>query len=66
MLQYIFRHLSRVQAHLIMLTPTAGAMWDAEFVATIGFCEKELGRQISWARDEMSVRAPQTLIVPKI
>jgi ferredoxin-nitrate reductase len=66
MLQYIFTHLSQVQAHIIILTPTAGAMWDAEFVETIAFCEKELGRQISWARNEMSVRSPQTLIVPKI
>lgn len=66
MLQYIFTHLSQVQAHIIVLTPTAGAMWDSEFVETIGFCEKELGRQISWTRNEMSVRAPQTLIVPKV
>ena len=65
MLQYIYTHLSQCEAHIVILTPTAGALWDEEFVEVVTLIENELGRQKSWARNMMNVRAPQNLLVPK-
>lgn len=64
-LRSIYTHLSQLEAHVIVLTPVAGALWDDAFVDAITFIEKELTRQKSWVRNMMNVRAPQTLIVPR-
>jgi hypothetical protein len=65
-MQYIYTHVAQVISHVVVLTPVAGAMWDQEFVQSMAHSEKELNRQMAWARYMMNVRAPQTLIVPKV
>lgn len=64
-MRYIYIHVAQVMSHVVVLTPVAGAMWDQEFVQAMAHSEKELDRQMAWARHMMNVRAPQTLIVPK-
>src|SRR5579859_2907953 len=64
-MQYIYAHVAQVISHVIILTPVAGAIWDQEFVQAMAHSEKELNRQMAWARNMMNVRAPQTLLVPK-
>ena len=65
-MQYIYTHVSRVMSHVIILTPVAGALWDQEFVQAMAHCEKDLDRQMAWAKYMMNARAPQSLIVPKV
>jgi hypothetical protein len=65
-MQYIYTHISRVMSHVIILTPVAGALWDQEFVQAMAHSEKDLDRQMAWAKYMMNARAPQSLIVPKV
>ena len=46
------------------LAPVAQALWDKEFIAAVGFAKDELGRMQAWAKQQIVVRSPQTLIVP--
>lgn len=46
------------------MTPVSQALWDEEFTKAIRFCKIELGRMASWCKHQITVRAPQVLIVP--
>jgi hypothetical protein len=63
-LQYIYITLSKIETLFIIFTPTAGALWDQEFVEAITFSTTQLDRQVAWSKYMLKVKAPQTLIVP--
>ena len=64
-LQMIYSQLAKVEILLIVFMPTAGALWDKEFIEVVDFSTKQLNRQLAWAKQMLSVKAPQSLIVPK-
>lgn len=63
-LQGLHIYLANTQGHLLALTPSAQALWDKAFVAAVQQAEARMARCISWVQFQMTVRAPQTLIVP--
>ena len=46
------------------LGQTAQALWDKDFVDAVASCKEELARIQAWAKQQIGVRSPQTLIVP--
>lgn len=63
-LQGLGVYLKHIESSVAALGPAAQAMWDGEFagaVAHVGGC---LGRMQAWVGHQVSVRSPQTLLVP--
>ena len=53
-------------AHLSALVPVSQALWDAEFVDAVQGASEEVARMQKWVKQQLSVRAAQTLIVPDL
>lgn len=59
-------YISNIEAHLSTLVPVSQALWDAEFVAAVQEANADVARMQKWVRQQLSVRAVQTLIVPDL
>lgn len=59
-------YISNIEAHLSALVPVSQALWDAEFVAAVQEASADVARMQKWVRQQLSVRAAQTLIVPDV
>ena len=60
-LQVYYAH---IRGCLTVLVPVSQALWDEEFSSAVGESMKSLDRMTAWVRHQMTVRAPQTLVVP--
>jgi ferredoxin-nitrate reductase len=56
--------LADIEMHFVALVPASQALWDKEFVAAVTKAKGEVERMQAWARQQLMVRAPQTLVVP--
>jgi len=63
-LQGLLIYLSNTHGHLLALQPASAALWDKEFVAAVHKANENINRCMAWAKHQITVRAPQTLIVP--
>jgi hypothetical protein len=63
-MQGLHTYVLHVTGLVDALTPVAQALWDKELIAAVGFAKDELGRMQAWAKQQIVVRSPQTLIVP--
>lgn len=63
-LQGLMIYLSNTQGHLLALKPAAQALWDDEFVGAVQTATTNVMRCQSWVTSQITIRAPQTLIVP--
>ena len=63
-LQGLQTYLRHVHGLVVALTPTSQAMWDAEFNNAVVSCQSQIERQMASARQQITVRSPQTLLVP--
>ena len=63
-MQGLHTYVMHVTGLVDALGPVAQAVWDKDFVWAVTFCKKELQRMAAWAKQQIGVRAPQTLIVP--
>jgi len=63
-LQGLLVFLASTQGHLSGLGPASQALWDAEFTDAVGKAEEGVGRCQKWVKQQIGVRAPQTLVVP--
>ncbi|KAI5358647.1 putative molybdopterin dinucleotide-binding domain, aspartate decarboxylase-like domain superfamily [Septoria linicola] len=59
-------YISNIEAHLSALLPVSQALWDAEFVAAVQEASFDGERMKKWVRQQLSVRAAQTLVVPDL
>ncbi|KAK4937352.1 hypothetical protein LTR28_009863 [Elasticomyces elasticus] len=57
-------YLSNIEGHLTALRPVAQALWDGEFVDAVVEASTNVARMQAWAKYQITVRSPQTLIVP--
>ena len=64
LLQGLYVYLSNTQGHLITLAPAAQALWDEEFAAAVLAAQTRVKRCLDWVQQQITSRAPQTLIVP--
>lgn len=63
-LKGLFTCLADIEAHFIALIPASQALWDAGFHGVIAKVKKDVERMQAWARHQLHVRSPQTLLVP--
>ncbi|TKA66472.1 hypothetical protein B0A49_09842 [Cryomyces minteri] len=57
-------YLSNIEGHLTALRPAAQALWDGEFADAVVEANANVTRMQAWAKHQITVRSPQTLIVP--
>lgn len=57
-------YLSSIEGHLVALGPVSQALWDPAFVTAVQEAASRVSRMQKWVKQQLSVRAPQTLIVP--
>lgn len=57
-------YFSNIEAHLVALGPVSQALWDDEFVTAVQEATSRVARMQKWVKQQLSVRAPQTLVVP--
>lgn len=57
-------YYANIRGHLTALNPVTQALWDAEFVDALQQSISHVDRMAGWAAHQLTVRAPQTLIVP--
>lgn len=63
-LKGLFTCLADIDAHFIALIPSSQALWDADFHGAVAKAKKDVERMQEWAKHQLHVRSPQTLIVP--
>ena len=63
-IQSLFMYLTHIEGHLVALTPASQALWDHGFIEAVGFCTVQVGRMQAWAKQQLKVKSPQTLLVP--
>lgn len=63
-LQGLLVFLASTQGHLSGLAPASQALWDAEFTDAVNKAQESVGRCQKWVKQQIGVRAPQTLVVP--
>jgi anaerobic selenocysteine-containing dehydrogenase len=63
-LKGLFTCLADIEAHFIALIPGSQALWDADFHGAMAKVKKDVERMQAWARHQLHVRSPQTLLVP--
>lgn len=63
-LQGLMIYLASTQGHLEALTPASQALWDKDFIAAVDKASEGMNRCQAWTKHQITVRAPQTLIVP--
>jgi formylmethanofuran dehydrogenase subunit D len=59
-------YISSIDAYLSTLMPVSQALWDADFVSAVQEANSDVARMQKWVRQQLSVRAAQTLIVPDL
>ncbi|KAK4495423.1 hypothetical protein PRZ48_013754 [Zasmidium cellare] len=59
-------YISNIEAHLSALVPVSQALWAADFVAAVQGASEDVARMQKWVKQQLSVRAAQTLIVPDL
>lgn len=60
----LYVYLSNVEGHLVALETASAALWDAEFVEAVERVSANNARNQAWVKHQMTVRSPQTLVVP--
>lgn len=63
-LQGLAIYLANIQGHLTALVPASQALWDEEFISSTNKAVKGIARCDAWVKHQITVRAPQTLVVP--
>ena len=63
-LQGLQMYLGHVHGLLVALAPTSQAMWDGAFNKAVVSSQTQVERQMSWVKQQIAVRSPQTLLVP--
>jgi len=63
-LQGLLVYLSNIEGHLTALRPASQALWDGEFLSAVETAAKNIERSKSWTSHQITVRSPQTLVVP--
>lgn len=63
-IQSLFMYLTHVEGHLVALKMASQALWDHGFIEVVGFCGMQVGRMQAWAKEQLKVNSPQTLVVP--
>lgn len=63
-LQSLQLFMTYIEGHIIALSPSSQALWDAEFIEAVTFAQTSMSRQMSWVKQHIKVKAPQTLLVP--
>ncbi|MCJ1247944.1 hypothetical protein MMC30_005159 [Trapelia coarctata] len=63
-IQSLFMYLTHIEGHLLALTPASQALWDHGFIEAVAFCSEQVGRMQAWAKEQLKVKSPQTLLVP--
>lgn len=63
-LKGLFTCLADIEAHFIALIPASQALWDAGFHGAMAKVKKDVERMQAWAKHQLHVRSPQTLLVP--
>lgn len=63
-LKGLFTCLADIEAHSVALIPASQALWDAGFHDAMAKVKKDLERMQAWAKHQLHVRSPQTLLVP--
>ena len=64
-LQQLQMYLAHVEGSLGVLTPVSQALWDGGFVEAVAWVTAQVGRMQAWVKQEISVRAAQTILVPQ-
>ncbi|KAJ9644111.1 hypothetical protein H2199_003979 [Coniosporium tulheliwenetii] len=59
-------YLSNIEGHLNALVPASLALWDSQFSDAIGAAMRNIARSQSWVKHQITVRSPQTLVVPSL
>lgn len=63
-LQGLLMYLAYIEAFLVALSPASAALWDQEFADAVTELLSATNRQQAWVRQQIKVKAPQTLVVP--
>ena len=59
-------YLGSIEGHLAALAPVSQALWDPGFVEAVQRATSCVARMQKWVRQQLTVRAPQTLCVPDV
>lgn len=62
-MQGFYMFVSHIESHLTASGPASQAVWDDAFVKGVTFCQNQVVRMQAWVRQQIKVRAPQTLLV---
>lgn len=57
-------YIAHIEGCLVALNPTSQAVWDGKFIDAVTFAQAETERMHDWVKQQIKVRAPQTLLVP--
>ena len=57
-------YLAHIEGHLTALVPVSQAIWDADLKTAVDMAISNIARMQSWVKNQITVRSPQTLIVP--
>ena len=57
-------YFGTIEGYLTALIPASQALWDLEFCDALTEASNDISRSQAWVKHQISVRAPQTLIVP--
>ena len=57
-------YIVHIEGCLVALNPAIQAVWDGEFIEAVTFAQAETERMHGWVKQQIKVRAPQTLLVP--
>lgn len=63
-LQSLQLFMTYIEGHVTALSPSSQALWDGEFMDAVDFAQSSMSRQMSWVKQHIKVKAPQTLLVP--
>lgn len=63
-LQGLHVYLSNIEGHLTALRPASQALWDGDFYDAVQSAANNVRRSQQWVKHQITVRSPQTLVVP--
>ncbi|KAK0842525.1 hypothetical protein LTS02_016454 [Friedmanniomyces endolithicus] len=59
-------YMANIEAYLTALGPVSQALWDGEFWQAVETAKSNTDRVQKWVRHQLTVRSPQTLVVPSL
>ena len=60
----VYTMISNIECHLTTLEPVTQALWDKESIEAVAKASASIQRCKKWVAHQLTVRSPQTLIVP--